>query len=440
MGDLREPDRRNALSRIGFGLRRQDLREKALRAARILQKLLGIDKARIIGIEFTDDERGPVILVTLEPHASVRSRCPHCEQRCPGYDRPNRPRQWRHLDMGGTRCFVQASVSRIRCPEHGVVTEMVPWARPAANMTRAFDDNVAWLAAHSPATSVCEYARVAWRSVTRIVTRVVGDAVGRTDRLQGLRRLGIDEIAYRKGHRYLTVVVDHDTGRLVWAAEGHNESTLNRFFDELGEERTARLTHISADAAKWIASTVRSRAPQVKRCMDPFHVIQWMTRALDRLRSRVLSRLWGFTDRDRRHLRWALLKNVENLTPAQISVRAKILEDRNSELCRGYVLKEQLQHVYSGSKKRASVRLRVWVQMAQDSGIPELVGLAKSIARYRREILNAIEYDLSNARVEANNTHLRSLTKRSYGFHSPEALIAMATLTRGGACPPLPQR
>ncbi|MEU2003467.1 helix-turn-helix domain-containing protein, partial [Rhodococcus sp. NPDC019616] len=116
----------------------------------------------------------------------MRSRCPHCEQRCPGYDRPNRPRQWRHLDMGGMRCFVQASVSRIRCPEHGVVTEMVPWARPAANMTRAFDDNVAWLAAHSPATSVCEYARVAWRSVTRIVTRVVDDAVGRTDRLQGL--------------------------------------------------------------------------------------------------------------------------------------------------------------------------------------------------------------------------------------------------------------
>ena len=178
----------------------------------------------------------------------------------------------------------------------------------------------------------------------------------------------------------------------------------------------------------------------MKRCMDPFHVIQWMTRALDRLRSRVLSRLWGFADRDRRHLRWALLKNVENLTPAQISVRAKILEDRNSELCRGYVMKEQLQHIYSGSKKRASVRLRAWMQMAQDSGIPELIGLAKSIARYRREILNAIEYDLSNARVEANNTHLRSLTKRSYGFHSPEALIAMATLTRGGACPPLPQR
>ncbi|TQC44859.1 hypothetical protein EEB14_34835 [Rhodococcus sp. WS4] len=123
-----------------------------------------------------------------------------------------------------------------------------------------------------------------------------------------------------------------------------------------------------------------------------------------------------------------------------VSVQAKLLEDTNIELCRGYAMKEKLQHVYSGSKKRASVRLQAWVQMAQDSGIPELVGLAKSIVRYRREILNAIEYDLSNARVEANNTHLQSLTKRSYGFHSPESLIAMATLTRGRACPALPQR
>ncbi|WP_009479870.1 SDR family NAD(P)-dependent oxidoreductase [Rhodococcus sp. JVH1] len=165
----------------------------------------------------------------------------------------------------------------------------------------------------------------------------------------------------------LTKLPDNAVGLAVDAS---STDSLRTFFDEIGT-----FDHLAYTAADTLTNTpledytpqkahtfftVRSRAPQVKRCMDPFHVIQWMTRALDRLRSRVLSRLWGFTDRDRRHLRWALLKNVENLNPAQISVRAKILKNRNSELCRGYVMKEQLQHVYSGSKKRASARLRAF--------------------------------------------------------------------------------
>jgi len=107
--------------------------------------------------------------------------------------------------------------------------------------------------------------------VTAIVTRVVAEAAGRTDRLAGLRRIGIDEIAYRKGHRYLTVVIDHDTGRLVWAAEGRNTDTMRAFFDDLGPTRAAQLTHVSADGAEWIHTVVRERAPQAVLCLDPYY-------------------------------------------------------------------------------------------------------------------------------------------------------------------------
>jgi transposase len=105
----------------------------------------------------------------------------------------------------------------------------------------------AWLTARTTATVVCALLRITWRSVSAVVDRVVADRAGKTDMLAGLRRIGIDEIAHGRGHRYLTCIVDHDTGRLVWAAPGRNSDTLKGFFDLLGEERSSQLTHVTAD-------------------------------------------------------------------------------------------------------------------------------------------------------------------------------------------------
>jgi len=102
--------------------------------------------------------------------------------------------------------------------------------------------------------------------------------------LAGLARIGIDEISHRKGHRYLTCVVDQDSGRLAWAAPGRSSETLHRFFDELGAVRCAGLTHVSADGAQWIHDTVTTRAPQAVLGLDPFHVVGWVTRELDNVR------------------------------------------------------------------------------------------------------------------------------------------------------------
>ncbi|WP_212743647.1 helix-turn-helix domain-containing protein [Gordonia sp. ALPHA1B1] len=131
-----------------------------------------------MGVRFDEDDRGQVIVVTLELHKNARSRCPQCKKRCPGYDQPPAPRRWRHLDMGGWRCFLELPAKRVECPRHGMKTELVPWARPEAKMTRAFDDTAAWLCAHAPMTAVSAYLRVSWRTVSRIVERVVDDHVG----------------------------------------------------------------------------------------------------------------------------------------------------------------------------------------------------------------------------------------------------------------------
>lgn len=252
----------------------------------------------IEGVELEGDGDAEVLVARARPTRSQRSRCSRCGRRCRGYDQGEGRRRWRTLDLGTVKAFLEADAPRVQCREHGVVVAAVPWARPSARHTLAFEDTCAWLAAHTAGSVVASLQRVSWRTVTAMVTRVVTDLAGRSDQLAGVRRIGIDEISHRKGHRYLTVVVDHDTGRLIWAAPGRDSATLNAFFDALGPERCALLTHVSADGAEWIHGPVRARAPQAVLCLDAFHVVAWATAALDATRREVWNELRRAGHRD----------------------------------------------------------------------------------------------------------------------------------------------
>jgi transposase len=284
---------------------------------------------------------------------------------------------------------------------------------------------------------------VTWRSVAGIVVRVVAEAAGRRDRLAGLRRVGIDEISYRKGQRYLLCAVDHDTGRLVWAAKGRNAETLRGFFDLLGQARSAQLTHVTADGAEWIHDVVAERAPQAVVCLDAFHVVAWATTALDAVRRGLWNQLRAAgrieDAKTIKGSRWALVKNPANQTGRQRTTIASIART-NTPLYRAYLLKEQLRMVFEAKGPRGRALLAGWLAWARRSRLPEFVALAKTITRYLPLIHNTLEHRIGNALSEATNTHLRLLTRRAYGYHSPEALIAMAELTRGGLCPALPGR
>jgi transposase len=338
---------------------------------------------------------------------------------------------------------LEGDAPRVNCPEHGPTVVQVPWARHGAWHTRPFDDQVAWLAVHTSKTAVGELMRVAWRTVGAIVTRVVTEARAAHDPFDGLRRIGIDEISYKKGHRYLMVVVDHDSGRLVWAAPGHDKRTLGGFFDLLGEDRCSQVRVVSADAQDWIEQMVRSRCQNAVLCTDPFHVVSWATDALDDVRRQV----WNEARRagaasyaqNLKRSRYALWKNPENLTRRQ-QVKLAWIATLNGPLYRAYLLKEQLREVFAVKGASGLVLLDRWLAWACRCRIPAFVELSRRIRKHRPGIEAALTEGLSNALVESTNTKLRLLTRMAFGFKSPEALVALALLDRGGYCPPLPGR
>ena len=431
-----------------------------MRDVTLWRAVFGVEKTVIERIEF--DQDAELLVAHVRPTKRQRSRCGVCRGRCPGYDAGAGRRTWRALDLGTIRAVLEADAPRVRCPTHGVVVAAVPWARHDAGHTYAFDETVAWLATQSSKSTVTALMRVAWRTVGSIITRVWADVDANCDRLAGLRRIGIDEISYKKGHKYLMVVVDHDTRRLVWAAPGRTSATVREFFDLLGEDRCAQITHVSADGADFIDTIVAGTCPNAVRVADPFHVVKWATEALDEVRrgawndARAQARAEPRRGRGRpradapprpasdrakglKGARYSLWKNPDNLTENQ-QIKLAWIAASDPKLYRAYLLKEGLRVIFAMPHSAAVEALDRWISWARRCQIPSFVKLQKSIVKHKDRILAAIEHNLSNGLIESTNTKIRLITRVAFGFRSPEALIALALLSLGGHRPALPAR
>jgi transposase len=315
------------------------------------------------------------------------------------------------------------------------VAEEVPWARPGARFTRAFEDTCAWLARDAPKSVVAQLLRVDWASVGRIIERVVAEAIGQRDGLDGLRTIGIDEVSYRKGHRYLTVVVDHERGAIVWCAQGRSGATLEKFFRDLGPERSSLIEAVSCDMSHSWPTVIQTHAPTARICIDPFHVIKLSAEALDRLRRAEWQRLRK-DDPDKaewlKGTRWALRRRPENLSESAL-LRLETLKAENTDVYAGYLIHDQLRAIYElphDLLHRAGM-LDEWIVMAASSGLSPFEKLAATIDQNYDGILAAMELGISNGRIEAMNSTVRLISHRSRGFRSLDSLLAMIRLVCG---------
>ena len=267
---------------------------------------------------------------------------------------------------------------------------------------------------------------------------------GRPRPVANLTELGFDEISIRKGQKYLTVVVDHHTGRLVWAAFGRDRKTVEKFLGLLGEERCGQIRLGSCDDADWIIRPVAERCPDAVICLDPWHTVKAATDALDDVRR------GGWNEARRsgnkqlaKELKGApvrALEEPENLTERQ-QAKLAFIQKLNTPIYRAHLLKEQLRAIYHAASIDDALKLLdAWLKWARRCRLEPFVKLARRITDQRAMVEAALRHNLSNARVEQVNTQIRLIIRRGFGYHSPDAVIALAMLSLGGLCPPLPGR
>ena len=281
----------------------------------------------------------------------------------------------------------------------------------------------------------------------------------------GVRRIGIDETSYKKGHKYVTVVVDHDRGCLIWAHEGTGKDVLNLFLDELTREQRRAIEVVTADGARWIRQLVKRRCPNARWVMDPFHVVQWMNDALDAVRceewnaARAAARAARPRPEGKRGRpakgelppeeeaasikgsRYALVKNPEDLTDGQRARLEALKKRAGSRLVRAWELKEDLRAVFRAADgSEAAELLDDWMHRAAYCKIAKVVAVEKKVRRRRDDIIAAVELGISNGRVEAINNKIKVTVRMGYGFRNTDNLVALLMLRCGDCQPQLPGR
>ncbi len=381
-----------------------------------------------------------VLIIVVEPDAETRNQCPECGQR--GRPVEHDIKRWRTLDVHGKRTFLESDLPRIQCPEHGKITAAVPWARHDDRFSRPFEEFAAWKAAHMPWTRVAAELRITWEALGNITARVAADAMAGLDRLDGLRRIGIDEKSWGKGQdKYLVIVTDHDAGRVAWIGERRCQATVEAFFSDLGDERAKLLTHVSADGAGWIHPVVREKAPRAELCLDAFHVVKWAGEKLDDLRRRIAGELRAAGRGDEAATlgtgMWALRKDQRKLTPAQRGTLAQIAVT-NTPLYKGYLIKEQIREAFKVKGSHGKQLIRGVTAWAHRCRIPEFTALARTLSRYTAPIHATLDGGPSNGRAEALNAQVNALITRARGFRSATALMDMILFVHGGICPDSP--
>lgn len=359
--------------------------------------------------------------VEVRPHGRSRARCSKCLKKRPGYD-TLRARRFAFVPLWGILVYLVYSMRRVDCPRCGVVVEAVPWAQGKQRMTKAYAWFVARWAKRLSWQEVATVFHTSWDTVFRSVEMAVQWGLAHRD-LDGVRALGVDEVLWQRGYKFLTVVYQIDRGarRLLWVGQDRKVKTLLRFFRSFGPERSAQLQFICSDMWKPYLQVIARKASQAVHVLDRFHIMAHMSKAIDEVRAKEAKRLKreGY-EPVLKGMRFCLLKRPENLTENQ-EVKLAQLVKYNLRAVRAYLLKEDFQLFWDYvSPAWAGKFLDRWCTRAMRSQLDPMKKVARMLRNHRELLLNwfRAKHAISAGATEGLNNKLKVTTRKAYGFRT----------------------
>lgn len=390
-------------------------------------------KARIV-----ESKKGLTVEVEVVPRARARPICSGCHQAAAGYDRDAKPRRFEFVPLWGMAVFFLYVMRRVNCPRCGVKVEEVPWAYGKNHLTIAFQVFLAQWSKQLSWKQVARAFHTTWDNVFRSVKTVVEWGLAMRS-LDGIRDVGVDEVHWQRGHKFLTLVYQLDAGckRLLWIGEDRTARTFRGFFDLLGKERSGKIRYVCSDMWKAFLKVVEERASQATHILDRFHVMALMNKAIDKIRAGEAKRM----KRDGhepvlKNSRWFWLKRVWNLTRDQ-AVKLRVLLRYNLQTVRAYLLKESFHGFWEYRRVGVARRfLDRWCRRVMRSRLEPMKKVARTLRAHRPLILNwfAAKGTMSSGTVEGYNYNVKLTMRKSYGFRTYEG-VKVALYHRLGHLP-----
>lgn len=400
-------------------------------------------KSFVYGSTKLVEHEGDVVLkVPLRHRKNARPVCSRCGRCGPVHDRSKDARWFQFVPLWGIAVFFVYRMRRVKCAWcKEVVIEQVPWATGKHQMTNSLRWFLAEWGKRMSWNEVARVFRVKWESVFRSVQHAVEWGLARRDLLL-VTALGVDEISWRRGHHYLTLVYDISgtTKRLLAVAQERTQISLNTCLDSLGAEVLGRVRFVCSDMWQPYLTVIAVRLSQAVNVLDRFHIMQKFGKAIDEIRAAESKQLVrdGYEPVLKKS-RWCLLKNPQNLTERQ-TVRLSELMKYNLKSVRAYLQKEDFQRFWDYvSPHWAGKFLDEWTTRVMRSRLEPMKGVARMLRNHREVILNwfRAKGEMSSGSVEALNSNVKLVTKRARGFRSFE--VAKTALLHAQGHLPTPE-
>ena len=381
------------------------------------------------------DRENKRIEIQLESKNSAKARCSLCQSRCPVYDH-QKERWFKFVPLWGYEANITYKPRRVSCKNHGVIIEWMPWAigkRPVCKSYALFLAKWAKLLSWS---DVGRAFKTSW-DIVYVSVKYVVDYGLKNRCLDKIEQIGIDEILFRRGLRFVTLVFEITAGskRLLWIGKDRKAKTLLEFFKLLGKSRYQKITAVSSDMWKAYLKVVKKKLPNAIHILDRFHIMKKFNEAIDQMR-RIEFKSLKEQNQEKILInsRWALLKKVENLTEKQ-SLKLKDLVKSNLKTYKAYLIRESFQRFWNlPTRKTAQIFMTIWIQMVNRTKIEPMKKVAKTLSNHQELILNWFDVSprISNGTVEGFNNKVKLVMRRAYGFSSFQALEVALYHTLGG--------